>query len=447
MNVARFRHLLHAVLAATPVCAAACTNDPTDMPERATCSAPGTSARYAPFTVGPGVDGIAFAARSTTAGAATSTGTPAPLERLPALGTPCARASDPDACAYRVAELLNDPAAQAYALSVSCGGGFGCGTQLEDVAVITKGDEIIRVTSFDEVVGAITPIETRDEAAALLVLRNGNLDCDRSNARPESDGWTFKKTWESCDGEIAESFWRVTRDGKVTLSGRRTVEEGDNSCIEGRRPAGLAATHVAWLASLADCFAEIAHMEAAAVLAFDDLERTLAALDAPWELRMRARRARHDEVAHAAMTSELAARFGGRPRAPRVDAPMTTHDAFTLALENAVEGCVREAYGALVAAHQAAHASDPAVRAAFARIARDEAEHAELSFALDAWLATRLSPRERAEVEAAKARAWSELEAGIDVEPAEDVVRIAGMPTAHMARHLLAQLEQAAVAA
>lgn len=61
-----------------------------------------------------------------------------------------------------------------------------------------------------------------------------------------------------------------------------------------------------------------------------------------------------------------------------------------LAAENAIEGCARESYGALVAAWQATHAIDDDVRAAYASIARDEARHALLSAAIDDWARTRL---------------------------------------------------------
>ena len=47
-----------------------------------------------------------------------------------------------------------------------------------------------------------------------------------------------------------------------------------------------------------------------------------------------------------------------------------------IAIENAVEGCVRESFGALLATWQAKTAGDARVRAAMKRIARDETRHA-----------------------------------------------------------------------
>jgi hypothetical protein len=76
-----------------------------------------------------------------------------------------------------------------------------------------------------------------------------------------------------------------------------------------------------------------------------------------------------------------------------------------MARENAVEGCVNETFGALVAAWQAAHARDASRRRSFARIAADEARHAALSWAVARWAEGRLDSGARARVAAAAARA------------------------------------------
>ena len=83
------------------------------------------------------------------------------------------------------------------------------------------------------------------------------------------------------------------------------------------------------------------------------------------------------------------------------------------------------------------------MRAAFTRIALDEAEQAELSFAIDAWIAPQLTDGERRCIEEEKAQAWRDLEASCDVEPAAEVVRVAGVPAAPQARALLASLSWA----
>jgi rubrerythrin len=107
-----------------------------------------------------------------------------------------------------------------------------------------------------------------------------------------------------------------------------------------------------------------------------------------------------------------------------------------VAIENAVEGCVRETYGALVLAWQAAHAGDDELRGAFARIARDEARHASLAWALAAWLEPQLDARSRARVARARSRAIARL-AREQRDPPPSLVREAGLPTASESRALL----------
>lgn len=433
MNVLRYRAVFRAVLLGAGPAAAmlACTAelDPTPMPERALCIDPSAADRYRALSVGGDVDGVALASRA--AGASE-------VSRLPSIGAPCARATDKAACERTLAELLADPESSGWFPRQAF--------DRADYGVITSGDRVALAT-VEQFRAAVAPIDSRDEAAALLVLTGGGgLDCDDNNARPEPDGWVFRQTSSSCSGEKNERFTKVTRDGRIEPAGTRRLREADSNCIEGRRPTGLVAAEstTSWLSSTAACLAEIAHMEMAAVLAFDDLVAQLEALGAPPELVTRARRAKRDEIFHAKIATKLARRFGAEPRRPKVAGtkrdPFATDAAFALAIENATEGCVREAYGALVAAFQAAHAADPAIRDAFARIAREEAAHAELSFAIDEWLTHQLSPAELAAVASAKAEAWSSLAIACEADVAPEVARTCGMPRPGEARQLLAAL-------
>lgn len=448
MNVRRFRRVIRAaLLSAGPCLTVACSSsNGTEMPDRAQCIDLTATSRYGALTLAEGIDGIAFATRTSSLTADPSSATPsAPVQRIAPLGAPCSGASDRDACARRIDELLGDPSSSGWDLFQSdC---YDCNqTRTSDLAVITAGNDV-RLAKLDDVVRATAPVSTKDEAATILRIKGYSTDCDMNNVRPEGDGWTFKKTTSSCSGEKWEYFYKVlAASGQVVEAGKNQISEADSNCIEGRRPANLALTGVSWLSSLSACFGEIAHMEAAAVLAFDELQGRLRSLGAPPELLARAARAREDEVAHAAITARLAHRFEATPTAPRVETTGVQPEVslLQLALENAVEGCVREAYGALVAAFQGAHASDAEVRAAFTRIALDETEHAELSFAIDAWLAPQLTADERRRVEDAKMQAWLELAASCSVEPAAAVVAVAGIPSAAQARDLLAQLAWAA---
>lgn len=453
MNVVRFRRLVRTVLLTAGPCAAvACSSDDyTVMPDRAQCVDLEASTRYGALTLAPNVDGVILGTRGPRVYAAGNPGavTPVPpVQRLPTLGTPCATASDKEACAKKIDDLMSNPNSVGWDVRISACGGCDV-TTLQDLAVITAGDAV-RLATLDDLVRAASPIDSRNEAANILMIKGYALDCDENNARHDEGGWTFKRTTKSCSGAIDESFHKVLdADGQVVDGGTNKVREGDNNCTEGRRPANLASTGASWLSSLGWCFSEIAYMEAAAVLAFDVLEGQLRELGAPPALLERAARAKADEVAHAAITERLAHRFGQAPKTPRIDGsadPSAETLLFRFALENAVEGCVREAYGAVVAAYQGSSASDPEVRSAFSKIALDEAEHAELSFDIDAWVMPLLDASERRRIEAAKTQAWIDLAAACDVEPAPEVVRVAGLPTAREARALLAELVWASTA-
>jgi hypothetical protein len=100
-----------------------------------------------------------------------------------------------------------------------------------------------------------------------------------------------------------------------------------------------------------------------------------------------------------------------------------------LALENAHEGCVRETWGAACAVAQSLRATDLEVRRAMRAIARDELRHAMLSWDLADWLASRLTPAERTQVEEHQAQALAELESELAGEPADAWHAQLGLPT------------------
>jgi hypothetical protein len=187
----------------------------------------------------------------------------------------------------------------------------------------------------------------------------------------------------------------------------------------GRRPAGLAeavAPDPVDGCAIGRYWARMAHLEAASVPAFARLGRELVAHGAPAALRRAAERARRDEVRHARLTARLARAHGVAPPAVAL-AAQEPRSLEAMARENAVEGCVRETFGALVAAWQARAAADPGVRRAMAKIARDERRHAELAWAVDRWAARRLGATARRRVAAARREAALAL-AATDPTPA-----------------------------
>jgi len=212
----------------------------------------------------------------------------------------------------------------------------------------------------------------------------------------------------------------------------------------GRMPEGLRPRSVVHVSAVADFFATSAHLEAASIDAFCILHAELVAHGAPPSLRRAALRAAEDEVRHARMTGALARRFGGTVEAAVVERG-PVRGVLAIALENAVEGCVRETWGALLAAWQAEHAGSAPVRAALGTIAKDEARHALLGWKIAAWAEGKLSGDDARRVRAARARAIDELLAGLSVEPDESLVREAGLPRAAeavaLARSLFGELD------
>lgn len=188
-------------------------------------------------------------------------------------------------------------------------------------------------------------------------------------------------------------------------------------------------------------FAALAQLEAAAIEAFTIMEEELIDFRAPADLVRRVARARNDEVRHAQQMSELARQHGAS--VPEVSiAPRQRRNLRDVAIENVAEGCVRETWGALCAHWQARAASQLEARRVWQRVAVDETEHAELSRDVHHWLWEQLSSDDRGLVAAAKQRAIAELlaEQEREREPAQEVVRWAGVPDRDRASELLRKL-------
>lgn len=266
-----------------------------------------------------------------------------------------------------------------------------------------------------------------------------------------SDGST--PTLEECrrfctgSGVVQVHGCRLLRDGR----GDTVVDcEIDyNNCHEpsGRRPWGLRpALPVDDVGPVGAWLAESARLEAASVHAFRILRDELTAHGAPVPLRRAAARAARDEVRHARRLTGLARRRGVVPPRAAV-AAVGVRRIEALAIENAVEGCVRETYGALVAAWQARAAGDPAVRAVMRGIARDEARHAALGWRVAAWAHDRLDRGARARVTAAKTMAVEELRRTVAQPRDPTLVDVIGIPSAVRAGALVAALNHALWAA
>ena len=210
--------------------------------------------------------------------------------------------------------------------------------------------------------------------------------------------------------------------------------------VEGRRTDGVS-TEDAPRAGIGHYFAHCAALEATAVVAFRRMVRELVALRAPSELVARAERALLDEIEHTAAVRDLAARYGA-PMPNVLEGELPLRAAFEVALENAVEGRIRETFGAAIALHKSRHARELDTRVALAKIADEEREHAELAADLETWFATRLSPEELGTIASAKATAIQELRAAHEVETDPDLVVHAGLPLRAEALGMIEALEQ-----
>lgn len=205
-------------------------------------------------------------------------------------------------------------------------------------------------------------------------------------------------------------------------------------CVGGRRPAEYCESELD-RSDVGGFLAEQARLEAASVRAFLELARALEAHRAPRVLIVQCRRAAADEIVHAVLVGRLARRYGV---APRIDdgVPGSVPSLEQLALANAVEGCVRETWGAIVATWQAHASTDPAIRAVMQRIAPDETRHATLSRAIHRWAMRRLDVTARARVLTARASALAEL-AATSCEPPVALAEQLGLPRAESVGPLL----------
>jgi hypothetical protein len=145
------------------------------------------------------------------------------------------------------------------------------------------------------------------------------------------------------------------------------------------------------------------------------------------------------------MTAALARRYGANPAGPRFSEASGIRSLHEVAVENVVEGCVREAFGVVVAAWQAGHANDPVVARAMTAIARDESRHADLGSAVAEWTATKLGRSSRLRVQEARETALAQLSTA-PIAPCSDSEVAAGLPMAEIHRELATRFADAMTA-
>lgn len=320
-----------------------------------------------------------------------------------------------------------------------------------DLAV-TRGVQAELLGTETEVLDLLGEVNTPKEAALLAFLRGYRLDCEGNNVRETPDGFViYGETGSTCGGNVKGHLIGVYADGTVRVLRTAIAEKGDPNCVIGRLPSGLLAKSATRARpvharrekghAVGTFYAEVAHLEAAAVHAFDQLSRELVLHQAPASLIRQARAARADEQRHALITGDLALRYGQRAVAPVVmSAPV--RDLESIAHENVREGLLRETFGALVGHHQARHATDPVIRRAAQEIARDETRHAALSWELHRWFERRLSRAARRRVNDTFHAELAALRAPFCRPPEPEVQALAGMPSEPRARAYYHGLER-----
>jgi hypothetical protein len=373
---------------------------------------------------------------------ASTFGDPALGTVIDSVGTECKSAPDGGSCEASVATLAEDFRNDG-GVTESCGGPpYPC----QHFLLTTTGDDArtwLPGAGYRDFLG---PIDT--PAEAILVVASETyygygVNCGDPTVRAVSDGYEVVATQmvQDCAPIVQDRvLFHVDSDGTVKEL-RRNVSSVSSACV-GRRAAGLVSSPTPADSELGDFFSRIAHLEAASVGAFEQLRAELLAHGATPELLSAAERARADEVRHAKITGALARKFGAEPAAARVEArPLRSLEE--IADENAVEGCVRETFGALFATYQARTATDPDVAREIAAIAEDETRHAALAWNVAVWAGARLSKPANERVRRAQVRAIAELRRELDVDVPESLRTIAGVPDREAAKGLLDGLERA----
>jgi len=326
------------------------------------------------------------------------------------------------------------------------GSGFTFGSCLDRLCTmaleVVQDGQTRTLTTREQVLEFLGVIDTPAEALFVAQMGSFEVQCGRGGTRPTSSGFDVQAhRFVGCDGRD-RFLLHVDPAGELTQISQVTEKRADSNCVVGRRPRGLCPPKREQdQRSSAGYLARAAELEAASVPAFEQLGEELTRLGAPKLLCGRAYAAAQDERRHARVVSSLARRYGAEPELRRVR-PRAALGLEQLALENAQEGCVREAFGALVGAWQALHATDPRVRAAYAVIAKEEARHAALSFRIARWADTQLSDAQRRRVTRARRAAIAELYRMIEEAPSAAVQRDLGVPNAAQARRLADELGQ-----
>lgn len=247
------------------------------------------------------------------------------------------------------------------------------------------------------------------------------------------------KQTQSCNPVVEEDHRiAVARDGTFEILERHETYRNATKCY-GRRPDRYESAPTSATSAIGAWFANVAQLEAASIEAFQILRDELGAHGAPQALVDAAEVSARDEVRHAAMMTRMARRFGAEVSRPIVER-RPTRTLFEIARENAVEGCVHETYGAVLASMQAELAGDRHIARMMRRIAAEETRHAELAWAVAAWAHDKLDDSQRAEVDRAMRLAVDHLAHDVNRDVDAALRTVAGVPPPELANAALNEL-------
>ncbi|MDX2018764.1 MAG: ferritin-like domain-containing protein [Deltaproteobacteria bacterium] len=357
-------------------------------------------------------------------------------------GRSCANEAQPQECQSEINDAISQfvrPPSQ-----IPDGGCEFGGCDPGESFLLAKSEQGITIMKTAEALAQfLAPIDTVAEASAVAqYFSASSLECSdkRSGVTCDGDAFTVVAFQAVCSGTDSWLKIKVPHSGAAPTT--EVIETKRSGCAIGRIPDGCDtqnAPQARW-GSLAEFWSECAGLEAASIPAFHMLAEDLRRLNAPHGLIAEALSSAEDETRHAAVVFELAARAGGTSQDVRVPrrAPKSLFD---MAHENAVEGCVRETFGAFVAAYQAQAASDPRAKAVFARIAEDELKHAALSHAIATWAGPQLSDGERALIDRDRSQLIAQLRRATATQHAPEVYEAAGYPSGSVALRMLDVLE------
>lgn len=141
------------------------------------------------------------------------------LEDWGAQGTPCATASDPEACAAALEAALPDEPWW------PCDG-------VRNGLVATRGDTVTLADEVDEVVAFFGSVDSAAKVLFLVLgpLDFGDVECD--TVEEVSAGWEVVATVREgcCDRELPIQRIRIAPDGAVTVVEQVGVDEGSGDC-------------------------------------------------------------------------------------------------------------------------------------------------------------------------------------------------------------------------